>query len=43
MLDNKVMYRIGMKPIYYCSDSLLMFQKYIVIFKDFNLAFDSVN
>ena len=43
MLDNNVMYRCGMKPSYFSSDSLLIFQKYIVIFKDFNLAFDSVN
>ena len=32
-----------MKTSYFSSDSLLISQKYIVIFKDFNLAFDSVN
>ena len=43
MLDNNVMYRSGMKPSYFSGNSLLIFKKYIVIFKDFNLAFDSVN
>ena len=43
MLEINVNNRFLMKTSYFSSDSLLIFQKYIVIFKDFNWAFDSVN
>ena len=32
-----------MKPSYFSIDSLLIFQNYIVIFKDFNEDFDSIS
>ena len=41
-LEINVIYRVAMKPSYFSIDSLLIFQKYIVIFKDFNEDFNSI-